>query len=531
MYLWDAFKSYKSFLRLLAGSNACAIVPAATVTGAAAAFVNCKTCRIPKALMLAGIRLELNRGGTNTNRHPVNTKVRIPAGMACTLFVAYFCVGVMRLPLFALLIFVPMSAASQDVFDYLFRSASDLGKSITDPFFELARGILQKTEPILITDPDAIAANKGVDYYIRYKGYPVETHKIRTKDNVTLTLHRIRGAPGSIPVLLQHGVMSSSFDFVANLRSQSLGFILYDEGYDVWMLNSRGNKYSSESGRTKKHFYEFTWDELAAYDMPDSIDYVLATTGHRKLHVVGHSRGTTIMIAMLASKPEYNQKIRLAVLLSPVVFLTGVSAFVQNLITVFSNPAVRYAIDVWTENRPLFTNSRADLAYFTSNPSLCSARLCPFANDLSGILLSNNGNHNQSRLAVYSTHFPAGTSFNDLKHYMQMYHSKRFAYFDYGSTARNLHAYGSVRPPSYDLSKVTAKMLIFYSKDDAFISVEDGARVSQLFKNNIYKNTAILLPCSGFVHMDFLWSVNAKKQLYNMVIKRMHEYDEEHRRR
>ena len=85
------------------------------------------------------------------------------------------------------------------------------------------------------------------------------------------------------------------------------------------------------------------------------------------------------------------------------------------------------------------------------------------------------------------------------------------------------------KPPSYDLSKVTADMLMFYSKNDAFVSVEDGDRVAQLFRKNLYKNTATLLPYSGFIHMDFLWSINAKKQLYDTVIKRMHEYDDEHR--
>lgn len=84
-------------------------------------------------------------------------------------------------------------------------------------------------------------------------------------------------------------------------------------------------------------------------------------------------------------------------------------------------------------------------------------------------------------------------------------------------------------PPSYNLSRVSADMLIFWSKDDAFISVEDGKRVAELFKDNIYKNTAVLLPYAGFRHMDFLWSIHAKKQLYDTVIKRMHEYDDEHR--
>ncbi|OQR78604.1 lipase 3-like [Tropilaelaps mercedesae] len=82
------------------------------------------------------------------------------------------------------------------------------------------------------------------------------------------------------------------------------------------------------------------WDELAAFDMPASIDYILRITGYRNLHLIGHSRGTTITVAMLASKPDYNDKLRLATFFSPVVYLDGMSHFLRSLVEFFSNPLV-----------------------------------------------------------------------------------------------------------------------------------------------------------------------------------------------
>lgn len=49
--------------------------------------------------------------------------------------------------------------------------------------------------------------------------------------------------------------------------------------------------------------------EMAEYDLPAIIDAILSRTGFTKLHIIGHSRGTTVTFAMLASKPEYNKKV------------------------------------------------------------------------------------------------------------------------------------------------------------------------------------------------------------------------------
>ena len=48
---------------------------------------------------------------------------------------------------------------------------------------------------------------------------------------------------------------------------------------------------------------------MAAYDLPASIDFVLAATGAASLGYVGHSQGTTMGFAALSSQPDLAQKV------------------------------------------------------------------------------------------------------------------------------------------------------------------------------------------------------------------------------
>lgn len=57
-------------------------------------------------------------------------------------------------------------------------------------------------------------------------------------------------------------------------------------------------------------YADFSFHEHGYYDIPAMLDYIRLNTGHKKVFYVGYSLGGTVYLAMGASRPEYNNKVR-----------------------------------------------------------------------------------------------------------------------------------------------------------------------------------------------------------------------------
>ncbi|XP_041969049.1 lipase 1-like [Aricia agestis] len=222
----------------------------------------------------------------------------------------------------------------------------------------------------LLSTPELVAA----------AGYPVERHRVTTDDGYILQAHRIpagkRAARKSSldspkmkkAILIGHGLLGSSGDFVIMGPERSLAYLLADAGYDVWLANFRGTVYSSHENYTKNdcRFWEFSFHEHGKYDLPATIDKVLEVTGLPEILYIGYSMGTTTFFTMMSQRPEYNEKLIAFFALAPAVYLDSIKGLASVLLKTVDFPGT-------ARNQGMISFSvKRDLLDMATN--LCSAR-------------------------------------------------------------------------------------------------------------------------------------------------------------
>ena len=116
---------------------------------------------------------------------------------------------------------------------------------------------------------------------------------------------------------------------------------------------------------------------------------------------------------------------------------------------------------------------------------------------------------------------PAGTSSKNIRHWMQMYNTKRLARYDYGEK-KNMEIYGTKKPPIYDLSiftKYKVKSFLYTSDSDPFSNIEDLNHLTKYLN----KKYVTIRRLNNYNHLDFLWSDDAKEDIYMQVVKDLND--------
>jgi len=404
-------------------------------------------------------------------------------------------------------------------------SSTPLGKGICD-FKQVAKQKL----PILETrvSHPSTKNNLPTPELIRSVGYPAETHYATTADGYILALHRIPHGKTNgdedieRPIIfVQHGILASSADWVVSTPAKGLGYILADAGYDVWLGNYRGNTYSRnhtflDPDSQRDGFWDFTWDEMAHYDIPAMIEKVLELTGETELFYAGHSMGTTAFMAMHHYRPDIGEKVRLANFLAPVAsesemggpigwlagFMDGIFDWVlEDLLNMMG-------VGEFLPSN-LFMDCIASLFCQSGTAALCS-------NVLFIIAGFDEAQMNTTLLDTIMHHTPAGASTHSLLQYGQLKATGGFHGYDWGSDKLNFqHHNGPV--PEYDLGDVKTPVALYWGDNDWFAMPADILQTI-IGLPNIVPGMNHEVDYEKWTHLDFLWGIDADKLVYSYLM-------------
>ncbi|KAK7863256.1 hypothetical protein R5R35_001465 [Gryllus longicercus] len=348
-------------------------------------------------------------------------------------------------------------------------------------------------------------------------GYPLETYAVPTEDGYVLTMHRIpRGrsaAPNASanegrpapPVLLLHGLHCSSELWVVAGPGAAPALILADEGYDVWLGNFRGNHFSTKHkilDPKDPRFWMFSYHEHGLYDVTALIDYVLNATKQKRLFYFGHSMGNTALFVAASMRPEYNEKVRLCVSLSPGVYIEEASF---PIILANNYDLIKATFD----SLPTYKILQRSDSLITFIYLMCS-KDSSFRNTCDALVSTVLGITDLNAIDLYLSRAISSSSGLNIIHFLQEVLSGELRQMDHGAK-ENLRRYGSPRPPAYQLANVTAPVAIFASEADSVVSAKGISRLVKVLPNVV--TTHII--DEKFNHLDFL--VNPKE--YELIMK------------
>jgi lysosomal acid lipase/cholesteryl ester hydrolase len=358
-------------------------------------------------------------------------------------------------------------------------------------------------------------------------GYYAEEHIVQTGDGYLLGVHRlgwrrgeeeqrVNAGPGSIEkkvVYLHHGLMMNSEVWVCLTdRERCLPFVLVEQGYDVWLGNNRGNKYSKKSlhhSPTDAPFWNFSMDQFAFHDIPDTIDYILSTTKQPSLSYIGFSQGTAQAFAALSIHPMLNEKVDVFVALAPAMAPPGLaSGIVASFVK--SSPEILY----------LAFGRRAILGSATMWQALLYPGIFTYFIDKSMSFLFNWKTQNitaHQKLAAYP-HLYSFSSVKTVVHWFQIIRNGTFQMFDDEVAKPLAMSNGNkyYKVAKFPTRNIKTPIVLVYGGSDSLVDIK--IMLKELPKHTVAKGI------QKYEHLDLLWASDVHTLVFPHVLEALETY-------
>ncbi|CAG8734308.1 13364_t:CDS:2, partial [Acaulospora morrowiae] len=255
----------------------------------------------------------------------------------------------------------------------------------------------------------------------------------------------------------------------------------------------------------EKKFWDFSMDELALYDLPDTIDYILDITGAPSLTYIGFSQGSAQCFAALSINPKMNKKINLFIALAPATSPGGLRSAICNAL-IKSSPNVLY----------LIFGRKAMLSMVLFWKKVLSPPIFTKIVDVALKFLfdwdCNNITEIQKIIGYY--HLYSCSSVKCIVHWFQIIKSKSFQMYD------ELPQYSGLDHSCqcFPTPQITTPIAVFYGGRDSL------GDISTLLKQ--IPTPVLIREITNYEHLDFIWAsdlgVNLYPDIFDLIIQYSH---------
>lgn len=243
-------------------------------------------------------------------------------------------------------------------------------------------------------------------------------------------------------------------------------------------------------------------DEFAFHDIPDSIEYILDTTGQASLSYIGFSQGTAQAFATLAIHPKLNDKVNVFIGLAPAMAPAGLSnGIVDSLMK--ASPSVLYLLF----GRRSILSSATMWETLLYPPIFC--RLIDMG--LSFLFSWNTKNISAGQKLAAYPHLYSFTSTKSVVHWFQIIRNKCFQMHD-----DDLHQPLSVARSSkyskvakYPTRNIRTPIVLVYGGSDSLVDIKSMLRE--------LPRTTVATEIPHYEHLDFLWANDVDAQVFQHV--------------
>lgn len=355
---------------------------------------------------------------------------------------------------------------------------------------------------------------------IKSRGFIGEEYKISSRDGFTLSLYHVinpladERTLNRYPVMIYHGLLGDASQMITRsdkprprkptigqlnigLGDENIVFMLANNNFDVWMMDSRGTNLNNHNTSDdlnfmkSQKFWDFGLDEQIFYDVPAQTDFVLRQTEAEKVIYITYSESTLFLFALLSAKPDFANRVAALVCWAPIAYLTRVKGMTSTFLALLQLVPEGFKSNLLPQ--PIVDTVGIAIRRLCSDPYAIN----PICNSVTRSVIGAGANAEAT--ANFFGTVLRSTSIKAIRHFSQLAYDKRFGMYDYGRQM-NLNKYGRERPPDFNLGNIRLPSLILFRGGSDFLSTpQDQERLLAELGTKPYVD--IVLP--SYNHLDY----------------------------